>query len=149
MAFLTLLYRMAAGPFHHSICCGAYGIWPTPPSYRYATHCYNTSDKISPRARKTRTPCFEGTKPNGPLLFYSFHSSQRAQMTGTFLSYPPFVHIRTIGRIREGIFREGTRVSCGVRKVRGGERFGRVGKPCLTGKGGGMEGLGWVVVWKS
>jgi len=28
-------------------------------------------------------------------------------MTGTFLSYPPFVRIRTIGRIREGIFREG------------------------------------------
>ena len=63
-------------------------------------------------------------------------------MTGTFLSYPPFVRIRTIGRIREGIFREGNQgFLWGLEGPRRREVW-QGGKPCLTGKGG-MEGEGY------
>ena len=71
-------------------------------------------------------------------------------MTGTFLFILSSLCAYSNNRKdkRRHLQGRGIRVSCGVWKVRGGERFGRVGKPCLTGKGG-MEGLGWVVVWKS
>jgi len=51
-------------------------------------------------------------EPTGPLLVYSFKS--KGADDGNSLSYPPSVLIRAIGRIREGIFREGSGFPMGI-----------------------------------